>query len=105
MSASEPAGEVGRAQSQAKIKAGIDLQSVISSIALDQTNSDGRSHFTCGLQISSTIPRPDPQTYMRQFLSSQIPSKANKFTGGNFARWQNAEFDRLYEASDRELVL
>ena len=42
---------------------------------------------------------------MRQFLSNQVASKANKFTGGNFARWQNAEFDRLYEASDRELVL
>jgi peptide/nickel transport system substrate-binding protein len=90
---------------QACQRAGIDLelQSVISSVAFDQTNSDGFSHFTCDLQMWTTIPRPDPQTYMRQFVSSQVSSKANKFTGANFSRWQNAEFDRLYEASECEL--
>jgi peptide/nickel transport system substrate-binding protein len=36
-------------------------------------------------------------------LSSEVASKANKFQGRNFTRWQNAEFDQLYEAGDCEL--
>ena len=40
---------------------------------------------------------------MRQFLSAEVASKANKFQGRNITRWQNAEYDKLYEASESEL--
>jgi peptide/nickel transport system substrate-binding protein len=40
---------------------------------------------------------------MRQFLSGEVSSKANKFQGRNTVRWQNAEYDKLFEQADKEL--
>jgi len=40
---------------------------------------------------------------MRQFLSSEIASKANKYQGRNVARWQSPEYDRLFARSETEI--
>ena len=40
---------------------------------------------------------------MRQFLSSEISAKANKWQGRNITRWRNADFDKAYKAADDEL--
>ena len=52
---------------------------------------------------TTTMPQPDPGVFMRQFLSSEVASKANKFQGRNITRWQNAEYDKLYAQSESEL--
>ena len=93
---------------QACQKAGIDIEikSVVASsfFSSDVANPDTSAHFTSDLEMYSIVMTyADPRVYMRQFLSSEVTSKANKFQGRNFTRWQNAEFDRLYEASDSEL--
>jgi peptide/nickel transport system substrate-binding protein len=46
---------------------------------------------------------PDPQTFMRQFLSNEIASKENKWQGRNITRWRNEEYDKLFAASLTEL--
>jgi peptide/nickel transport system substrate-binding protein len=38
----------------------------------------------------------NPDTY-RHFLSSEIASKENKWTGRNVTRWQSPEYDKLAE--------
>jgi len=93
---------------QACQKAGIDVEikSVAASVffSSDVANRDTFRHFACDLQMYSLyMAQADPRVYMRLFLSSEVASKANKFQGRNATRWQNAEFDRLYEASDVEL--
>jgi peptide/nickel transport system substrate-binding protein len=93
---------------QACQKAGIDVEikSVVASVffSSDVANLDTFTHFACDLEMYSLfLVQADPRIYMRQFLSSEVASKANKFQGRNVTRWQNAEFDKLYEASDSEL--
>ena len=93
---------------QACQKAGIsvEIKSVTASVffSSDVANPDTLAHFYCDIQMSmTTMTQPDPAVFMRQFLSSQAASKANKWTGRNSTRWQNADYDNLYHASENEL--
>ncbi len=93
---------------QACQKAGIDVEikSVTASVffSSDVANLDTYPHFTCDLQMyTTTMTQPDPGDFMRQFLSNEVASKANKYQGRNITRWQSAEFDKLYAASDTEI--
>ena len=93
---------------QACQKAGIDVEikSVTASVffSSDVANLDTYPHFVCDLQMyTTTMTQPDPGVFMRQFLSSEVASKANKFQGRNITRWQNAEYDKLFQASENEL--
>ena len=61
----------------------------------DVANPDTYPHFYCDLQMyTTTMTQPDPGVFMRQFLSGEVASKANKFQGRNITRWQNAEYDK-----------
>ena len=46
---------------------------------------------------------PDPGAFMRQFLSWEIATKANKWQGLNTSRWHSEEYDRVYRAAEGEL--
>jgi len=46
---------------------------------------------------------PDPEGFMRQFLSSEIAAKENKWQGRNVARWRNEAFDQAFHAAEGEL--
>jgi hypothetical protein len=48
------------------------------------------------------LAQPDPGDFMRQFLSTEIASKDNKWQGRNITRWRNAEYDNLYHAAECE---
>ena len=93
---------------QACQKAGIsvEIKSVVASVffSSDVANLDTYPHFVCDLQMyTTTMQQPDPGSFMRQFLSAEVAGKTNKFQGRNIARWQNAEYDKLFEQSEREL--
>jgi peptide/nickel transport system substrate-binding protein len=40
---------------------------------------------------------------MRQFLSSEISSKENKWQSRNITRWTSEEYDKVYAAAENEL--
>jgi peptide/nickel transport system substrate-binding protein len=40
---------------------------------------------------------------MNQFLTEEIASKANKWSGRNATRWSNEEYDRTYKAAENEM--
>jgi len=93
---------------QACQKAGIDLElkSVIASVyfSSDVANPDTTRKFYCDLQMYAVIMRePDPGTFMRQFVSSEIASKENKWQGRNVTRWRNDEYDQAFHAAEVEL--
>src|SRR5438105_2554241 len=93
---------------QACQKAGIDveLKSVTSSVyfSSDVANPDTYSKFYCDIQMyTTTMGEPDPTQFMRQFLSSEISSKENKWQGRNITRWRNEEYDKAYTAAEGEL--
>ncbi|MGA8758292.1 MAG: peptide ABC transporter substrate-binding protein [Stellaceae bacterium] len=92
---------------QACQKAGIEveLKTVPASVyfSSDVGNPDTYAKFYTDIQMfTTTMAQPDPRDFMRQFLSSEVASKSNKWQGRNITRWRNAEYDALYEASEHE---
>jgi peptide/nickel transport system substrate-binding protein len=93
---------------QACAKAGIEVEikSVVASVyfSSDVGNPDTYRKFYTDIQMyTTTMGAPDPQTFMRQFLSDEISSKDNKWQGRNITRWKNQEYDRIFAASETEL--
>jgi peptide/nickel transport system substrate-binding protein len=93
---------------QAAAKAGIDLEikSVTASVyfSSDVANPDTYTHFYTDIQMyTTTMTQPDPELFMRQFLTEEVASKENKWQGRNITRWRNDEYDKLYKAAEAEL--
>jgi peptide/nickel transport system substrate-binding protein len=93
---------------QACQKAGIDIEvkAVTASVffSSDVANPDTYTKFYCDLQMYNNGPQqPDPAVFLRQFLSTELATKANKWQGRNVTRWQNKEYDDTYKAAEIEL--
>jgi len=89
-----------------KVGISIEIKSTVASVffSSDVSNPDTYRHFSTDLQMyTTTMQQPDPSVFMRQFLSSEIASKANKYQGRNVARWQSPEYDRLFARSEIEI--
>jgi peptide/nickel transport system substrate-binding protein len=93
---------------QACQKAGIEIEvkAVTASVffSSDVANPDTYPHFYSDLQMYTNGPQqPDPEVYLRQFLTGEVASKANKWQGRNVTRWRNPEFDEIHKAVSVEL--
>jgi peptide/nickel transport system substrate-binding protein len=92
---------------QACQKAGIEIEikAVTPSVFLssDAGNPDTYRHFYADLQMMAWDIQVDPGFSINQFLSSEVASKENKWTGRNFTRWQSPEYDNLYAKSEVEI--
>jgi peptide/nickel transport system substrate-binding protein len=93
---------------QACQKAGIDIEvkAVTASVffSSDVANPDTYPHFYTDLQMYNNGPQqPDPEVFLRQFLTAEVASKENKWQGRNITRWQNKEYDELHKAAQLEL--
>jgi peptide/nickel transport system substrate-binding protein len=93
---------------QACQKAGIDmeLKSVTPSVyfSSDAANPDTYGKFYADMQMFTTnLTAPDPGFFMRQFLSTEVASKDNKWQGRNITRWRNDEYDQTFRAAEGEL--
>jgi peptide/nickel transport system substrate-binding protein len=93
---------------QACQKAGIDIEvkAVTASVffSSDVANPDTYTKFYCDLQMyTTTMTQPDPELFMKQFLTEEQATKANKWQGRNITRWSNKEYDDTHKASQSEL--
>lgn len=93
---------------QACQKAGIEIEvkAVTASVffSSDVANPDTYTKFYADLQEYSNGPlAPDPEIFLRQFLSTEVSSKANKWQGRNITRWQSKEYDETHRAAQLEL--
>jgi peptide/nickel transport system substrate-binding protein len=93
---------------QACQKAGIDVEikSVTASVffSSDVANPDTYTKFYCDLQMYTvTMTQPDPELFMKQFLSEEAASKENKWQGRNITRWRNKEYDDIHKAAQVEV--
>jgi peptide/nickel transport system substrate-binding protein len=89
-------------------KAGIsmELKAIEASVffSSDVANLDTYRHFHSDLQMyTTTMSAPDPQDFMRQFLTEEIAQKSNKWQGRNVTRWHNPKYDGIFHASESEL--
>ena len=93
---------------QACQKAGIDIEikSVTASVffSSDVANPDTYTKFYCDLQMyTTTMTQPDPELFMKQFLSEEAATKENKWQGRNITRWRNKEYDDIHKAGQVEV--
>ena len=93
---------------QAAARQGIEIEvkAVQGSVffSTDVGNNDTYGKFYADMQMyTNSLGRPDPQSYLRQFISDEIAGKANKWQRDNLSRWRSAEFDALWQQSNAEL--
>jgi peptide/nickel transport system substrate-binding protein len=93
---------------QACQKVGIDveLKSVTPSVyfSSDVANPDTYAKFYTDMQMyTTTMGEPDPAIFMRQFLSSEVAAKDNKWQGRNICRWRSDDYDKAFQAAEGEL--
>jgi peptide/nickel transport system substrate-binding protein len=93
---------------QAAQKAGIDmeLKAVPASVyfSSDPANPDTYTKLFADMQMfTTTMPQPDPEVFMNQYLSTEFASKANKWLGRNSTRYSNPEYDKTYLAAQSEM--
>ena len=93
---------------QAAQKAGIDmeLKAVPASVyfSSDPANPDTYTKLYVDMQMfTTTMPQPDPEKFMNQYLSTEFASKANKWLGRNSTRYSNPEYDKVYLAAQSEM--
>jgi peptide/nickel transport system substrate-binding protein len=93
---------------QAARAAGIELElkSVVPAVyfSSDVANPDTASKFWADIQmLTNSMGMPDAARFMQQYVSWEISSKANKWSGLNRTRWQNADYDRAWRAAETEL--
>ena len=94
---------------QAAAKAGIEmeLKSVVASVYFgsDPGNPDTSSKFWADVQMYAfnMTSGPEPQRFMDPFVSWEIATKANSWSGRNNTRWRNEEYDRAWKAAETEM--
>ena len=92
---------------QSAARAGIEMEvkAIPASVffAADVSNVDTNVRFHADLQTYTVFTGLDPQLFMAQFVSWEIPSKENGWTGRNIPRWRSAQFDRLWKKADNEM--
>jgi peptide/nickel transport system substrate-binding protein len=93
---------------QAAQKAGIDIEikAVTASVffSSDVANPDTYTKFYADMQEYSNGPlAPDPEIYLRQFLTTEVATRANKWQGRNITRWQDPAYDEVHKQAQVEL--
>jgi len=87
-----------------KIGIETEIKSVDQSIyfSSDPGNPDTASHFSTDLEmLSSGVDSPFPAGYMARFWTGPDPGrtwaqKANNYSGRNYLKWKNDDFDKLW---------
>jgi len=92
---------------QAAARAGIEIEikAIPASVffSSDVNNQDTNVRFLADLQTYTSFTGLDPQFFMAQFLSTELPSKENNWTGRNFSRWRNPNFDPIWRQAESEM--
>jgi peptide/nickel transport system substrate-binding protein len=92
---------------RAAARAGVEVEVKAVPLAVyfssDTNNPDTNVRFHADLQMYTVFGGLDPQLFMAQFVSWEIPTRDNKWTGRNLTRWRNPEYDRLWREADSEM--
>jgi peptide/nickel transport system substrate-binding protein len=92
---------------QAAARAGIEIEvkAIPASVffSADPNNVDTNVRFHADLQMYTTFTWLDPQFFMSQFCSWELPTRENKWSGRNITRWRSAEYDRLWREAEVEM--
>ncbi len=87
---------------------GVDVELKITDSSImfgpGSANPDSAWRFNADMmQFSIRSASPDPSAYMRYWTCDQIPQQENNWSGNNFERWCNPDYDALLRQSTTEL--
>jgi peptide/nickel transport system substrate-binding protein len=92
---------------QAAAAAGVEIEVKAVPVSVffssDTSSHDTNVRFLADLQMYTVFSGLDPQLFMAQFTSWEIPTKDNKWTGRNLTRWHHGEYDRLWRLAETEM--
>jgi peptide/nickel transport system substrate-binding protein len=93
-----------------KVGIAVTLQSVDAGVFFSSSpgNNDTAAHFYRDVQMfTNTFTSPFPANYMRQYysgdLAKDIAQKENNWSGDNYIRWVNKEYNQMYDQALVEL--
>ncbi|MBD1874545.1 peptide ABC transporter substrate-binding protein [Nodosilinea sp. FACHB-131] len=87
-------------QSLEQIGIGVELKSIDASVYFsgDPASRETLERFSADLQMFVTgNTNPDPGAYMQTYTCDEIAQKANNWSGSNYARYCNPEYDALWQ--------
>ena len=93
-------------QSLTQLGIEVELKSIDPSVLFsgEPGNTDTTARFYADLQMFTTgNASPDPETYMKTYTCGEQSTPENNWSGQNFSRYCNFEYDALWEAATREL--
>jgi peptide/nickel transport system substrate-binding protein len=93
-------------QSFQAIGVGVELKTIDASIffSSDPANDDTVEKFYADLQMYTTgNSSPDPKDYLKTKTCNEIPQKSNNWSGNNYARFCDQNYDRLWQTMKKEL--
>jgi peptide/nickel transport system substrate-binding protein len=88
-----------------KVGAPTELKSIDSAVffSSDAGNPDTNSKFYADVEMFTGTPVIDPQSDMTRYHSRYIASKANNWSGRNYSRYNNPEYDKAWDQAAIEL--
>ncbi|MBD2234131.1 peptide ABC transporter substrate-binding protein [Phormidium tenue] len=87
-------------QSLEQIGIGVELKSIDASVYFsgDPASRETLERFSADLQMFATgNTNPDPGSYMQTYTCAEMAQKANNWSGSNYARYCNPEYDALWQ--------
>ena len=84
----------------------VELKSIDASVffSSDPSNNDTVEHFYADVQMFTTGNlNPDPIPYFKTYKCDNIPQKSNNWSGDNYSRYCNPEYDKLWNQVVTEL--
>ncbi len=93
-------------QNLAAIGVGTELRSLDPAVYFsgDPASEDTVEHFYADLQMFATgNTNPDPAAYLKTYTCDEISQKENNWSGQNYSRYCNPDYDKLWQQSTTEL--
>ncbi|MBT9316514.1 peptide ABC transporter substrate-binding protein [Leptothoe spongobia] len=93
-------------QNLAAIGVGTELRSLDPAVYFsgDPASEDTVEHFYADLQMFATgNTNPDPAAYLKTYTCDQVSQKDNNWSGQNYSRYCNPDYDALWQQSTTEL--
>ena len=84
----------------------VELKSIDASVffSSDPSNNDTIEHFYADVQMFTTGNlNPDPTPYFKTYKCDNIPQKSNNWSGDNYSRYCNPEYDKLWDQVTTQL--
>ena len=85
---------------------GVELKSIDASVFFSSApeNIETIEHFYADLQMVTTGNNsPQPDAYFKTYTCQSIPQKANNWSGENYSRYCNPQYDKLWQQATIEL--